>query len=222
MTGEMAPLVIWGAAGQAKVIADFAPQHGFEIIALFDNDARVASPLPGVPIYHGSAGFEQWRAKHQGTAHFIVAIGGSRGSDRLALDAMLRAAGLQPATLVHASAFVATSARVGQGSVVFAHANVCAEARVGRGCIVNTAATIEHESVVADGAHVGPGAVLCGCVRVGSCAFIGAGAVVIPRSSVGEGAIVAAGAVVTRDVAPHTTVAGVPARPLAAPASLQR
>jgi acetyltransferase-like isoleucine patch superfamily enzyme len=45
-------------------------------------------------------------------------------------------------------------------------------------------------------------------------ADIGAGAVLLPGVTVGQGAIVGAGAVVTRDVAPHTIVAGVPARVL--------
>ena len=42
--------------------------------------------------------------------------------------------------------------------------------------------------------------------------WIGAGAVLTDGVRVGEGAVVAAGAVVTKDVAPHTVVGGVPAR----------
>lgn len=42
--------------------------------------------------------------------------------------------------------------------------------------------------------------------------FVGAYARVLPGVTLGEGAVVAAGAVVTRDVAPYTVVAGVPAR----------
>jgi acetyltransferase-like isoleucine patch superfamily enzyme len=49
-------------------------------------------------------------------------------------------------------------------------------------------------------------------VRVRDGADIGANAVLLPGVTVGEGAIVAPGAVVTRDVAPFTVVAGVPAR----------
>lgn len=44
--------------------------------------------------------------------------------------------------------------------------------------------------------------------------WIGAGAIVTDGVRIGRGAVVAAGAVVTRDVAPHTVVAGVPARPV--------
>ncbi len=46
--------------------------------------------------------------------------------------------------------------------------------------------------------------------------WIGAGAILTDGVTVGRGAVVAAGAVVTRDVAPHTVVGGVPARLLRA------
>lgn len=44
--------------------------------------------------------------------------------------------------------------------------------------------------------------------------WLGAGAIVTDGVHIGKGAVVAAGAVVTRDVPPHTVVAGVPARPI--------
>lgn len=44
-------------------------------------------------------------------------------------------------------------------------------------------------------------------------ARIGANATLLPGVRIGSGAIVAAGSVVTRDVAPGSTVIGVPARP---------
>ena len=42
--------------------------------------------------------------------------------------------------------------------------------------------------------------------------YLGACCVILPGVTIGEGAVVGAGAVVTRDVAPRTLVAGVPAR----------
>jgi len=51
-------------------------------------------------------------------------------------------------------------------------------------------------------------------VRIADYVFLGARAIVLPGVTIGEGAVVGAGAVVTRDVAPFTIVAGVPAKPI--------
>lgn len=49
-------------------------------------------------------------------------------------------------------------------------------------------------------------------VDIGHDVWIGHGAIILPAVRIGHGAVVAAGAVVTKDVAPHAIVAGVPAR----------
>ena len=50
--------------------------------------------------------------------------------------------------------------------------------------------------------------------QIGHDTWIGHAAQVKPEVSIGHGAVVAAGAVVTKDVAPYTIVAGVPAAPI--------
>jgi serine O-acetyltransferase len=53
--------------------------------------------------------------------------------------------------------------------------------------------------------------------KIGRGVMIGAGAKVLGNIRVGEGAKIGAGSVVLRDVPPHTTVAGVPAKPVSLP-----
>jgi phosphonate metabolism protein (transferase hexapeptide repeat family) len=53
-------------------------------------------------------------------------------------------------------------------------------------------------------------------VAIGHDVWIGHGAIVLPGVTIGDGAVVGAGAVVSRDVAPYTIVAGVPAKPIRA------
>lgn len=53
-----------------------------------------------------------------------------------------------------------------------------------------------------------------GAIRIHDDVWIAMGAMVLKGVTIGEGAAVAAGAVVTKDVAPYTLVAGVPAKPI--------
>lgn len=51
-----------------------------------------------------------------------------------------------------------------------------------------------------------------GDIRIEDDAWIGSGAFIMKGVTIGKGAVVAAGAVVTKDVAPYTVVAGIPAK----------
>lgn len=50
--------------------------------------------------------------------------------------------------------------------------------------------------------------------KIGNDVWIGANAIILADVEIGDGAIVAAGSVVTRNVAPYTIVAGIPAKPI--------
>lgn len=187
-----------------------------ELAALFDNDDSIRSPFADVPLFFGAKGFEHWLKNDKGgnPIGFFVTMGGERGEDRVAIHNYLAAKGLVSLTAVHRTAFVADSARIGEGSQIMAHATVCVDAVMGRSCLINTGATVDHECRLGAGVHIAPGANLASCVEVGDYATVFTGAVVLPRIKIGRGAIVGAGAVVIRDVPAGTTVVGNPARRL--------
>lgn len=212
---------LWGSAGHAKVLAALIARRGGRVVALFDN-REVPSAVAGVPLHLGEAGLAQWVAE-QGAPkdiHALVAIGGDRGRDRLALQALMQHHGLYIGTLVHPQASVCDSAMLGAGSQILAGACVAAEARLGRATIVNHGAIVDHECVLGDGVHIAPNATLCGCIELGDHVMVGAGAVVLPRVRLGAGCVVGAGAVVTRSWPAGSVLVGNPARPRAtAPAA---
>lgn len=205
------PLLIWGATGQARVLAEFVGELGFRLVALVDRNCALVSPFPGVALFHD---LDTCLAAVGGATNLagLVAIGGYRGPDRIELQRLLERHGIEPVTVKHRTAFVAENASIGAGSQILANSAVCADAVLGRACIVNTKASVDHECVLGDGVHVAPGATLTGCVEVGEASFIGAGAVVLPRVRIGRAAIVGAGSVVTRDVLDGQVVYGNPAR----------
>lgn len=209
----MTRVIFWGATGQAKVLRDALLSMDAKLVALFDN-RDIASPFPGVPIFHGEIGFSQWEqvVLDRGSVRSCVAIGGSLGKDRLSRMRWLGNHGYAALTVVHPRAFVAHDSSIGDGCQILAMSAVCAGTRLGEAVIVNTKASVDHNCIIGNGVHIAPGATLAGDVTVGDFAFVGAGAVVLPRLRIGENAIIGAGSIVTRDVPAGETVTGNPAR----------
>lgn len=118
----------------------------------------------------------------------------------------------EPATIIHPRATLAADANVAKGAVVCANAYVSTNASIGPYAHVNAASTIGHDTVVHSYVSVNPGAVISGDCCVHDGALIGANATVLQGLTVGSSSLVAAGACVTRHVAEHTTVRGVPAK----------
>jgi serine O-acetyltransferase len=103
---------------------------------------------------------------------------------------------------------IACGAVIGRGAefgpgLVLVHANgivINGEVRGGANVV------IEHQVTIGAERRASP--------TLGDGVFIGAGARVIGAVTIGDGARIGANAVVVGDVAPHTTVVGIPARPV--------
>jgi len=210
-------LLVWGAGGHGRVVADLVLATGGRIAGFIDRDAsRVGQAVGrlGQVVLHEA----DWVEKLLGGGDFPAGAGGvalgvgdnkARADCRAALPTSVH---LPP--LIHPRAAVSPFAEIRRGAVVMAGAVVNTGSVIGEGAIVNSGSVVEHDCVVGDDAHVSPGAVLAGGVRVGRGAWVGAGSTVIQGVAVGEWAVLGAGAVVLRDVAAGSTVVGVPARPL--------
>jgi acetyltransferase-like isoleucine patch superfamily enzyme len=72
--------------------------------------------------------------------------------------------------------------------------------------------TIGHDAMLEDFCSLMPHANVGGGAHLGAGAYLGTNATVIQAVRVGEGTIVGAGAVVVRDLPPHITAIGVPAK----------
>ena len=203
-------LLVFGAGGQGKVVADAARSAGFVIAAFLDDDpGRLGTDYFGAPVMSVEAA---WRDAAFAGLPIALGVGDNRARSRCSERTV--AAGRVLANIVHASAVVAPSARLGPGTVVLALAAINPDATIGAGVILNTGCVVEHDCVVDDFAHLSPNSALGGGAHVGARSHLGLGAVVLPGVRVGADVRVGAGAVVHRDVLAGLTVAGVPARTL--------
>lgn len=197
-------IIIIGASGHGKVIADIAEKNGYTDIDFLDDNAAVKNcgtyPVVGVSC----------DAIHYSNRDFVVGIGNAE--IRKKIQEWLIAKGLHIVSLVHPKAVVADDVSFGIGTVVMAGAVINPGTSIGNGCIVNTGATVDHDNAIADYAHVSVGSHLAGTVSIGSGTWIGAGAIVSNNVSICENCVVGAGAVVVNDLIEPDTYIGIPAR----------
>jgi sugar O-acyltransferase (sialic acid O-acetyltransferase NeuD family) len=191
----MSRLIIIGAGGHGKVVADAAQIECVFLDASGSADNCIASIA------------ELASVKTEGDS-VIVAIGNNE--KRLELLSTLD----DLTTVVHPSAVVSKDAVLGLGTVVLAGAIVQPGVVMGRGCIINTGGTVDHDCKLGNGVHVSPGAHIGGDVSIGECSWIGIGASVKNGMIIGNGVIVGAGAAVVSDLPDGVTVVGVPAKEL--------
>jgi len=211
----MSVLLILGAGGHAKVVAETAIASGMATRVAFLDDRCIGPgtcpPVMGWPVI-GPPDF----ALHADTPPqfdgAVVAIG--QASTRLFWIEKLQSAGYTLPVLMPPTSWVSSSAQFGPGSVVFAQAVVQANASIGKGAILNTSCSVDHDVQLSDAVHICPGARIAGDVNVGARSWIGIGASVIQQVRIGSDVTVGAGAAVVRDLPDGVTAVGVPARVL--------
>lgn len=197
-------LLVLGAGAHARAVADVARACGWTVAGFVG--------APGAPLtVAGVVGSDDDLPRLVASRKFdgaVVGVGNSALARRPTLFARLRDLRIATPTLVHPTAAVSSSARLGAGSLVFPHVTVGAEVVVGEDAVLYSGAVVEHDCRIGDHAYLAPGVIVCGNVRVDAGAFLGAGAIVVPGVVIGKEAIVPAGARVASDVPARTKFSG--------------
>ena len=150
-------VVLYGAGGHGKVVADMVEKQGKFSIAGFIDDRKTGNAF-GYPIL--GTGADLARLFGRGIRRAIVSIGD--GKTRKEKHRLVLKAGLELAAIVHPSAQTARGVEIGRGTVVMPGAVIGPDAKIGEGCIINTCASVDHDCRLGDFVHIAPGANLCG------------------------------------------------------------
>lgn len=199
----MKRLVIIGASGHGKVVADIARKNGYDEI-LFLDDNEMLAECGGYKVVGKSESYIDY------DCDVFIAIGNSEIRERL--QTQVEQSGKNIPILLHPYAVVAESAEIGTGTVVVAGAVINPDATIGKGCIINTGASVDHDCTVGDYTHVSVGAHIAGTVNVGKHTWIGAGATVTNNINICDNCMIGAGAVVVRSIEKSGTYVGVPVK----------
>lgn len=200
----MRQLVIIGASGHGKVIADIARLNGYTDIVFLDDDTSKKS-CNGYLVLGCVAS-----AKEHQNSDYIVAIGNAK--IRKIIQEYLINNSFNVVSLIHPNALIAEKVNIGKGTVVVGGAVINPNTVIGAGCIINTSSSVDHDCIIGDFVHISVGAHVAGTVEIGSETWIGAGAIVNNNLIITSECMIGAGAVVVKDVKKAGTYVGVPAK----------
>lgn len=192
-------LIIIGASGHGKVVADIAKLNDYKDIVFLDDDENIKE-CAGYPVVGKSTNAPE--------GEIFVAVGNAKIRKMLIEQYMDR----QRPILIHPKAVIADDVKIGNGTVVMAGTVINPGVKIGKGCIINTSSSIDHDCEISDYVHVSVGSHLAGTVNIGEGTWIGAGAIVSNSVNICGGCMIGAGAVVIKDIGDAGTYVGVPAR----------
>lgn len=192
-------LVIIGASGHGKVIADIAVKCGYQDIVFLDDNEKVKECAGFLVIGKVSDAVTMNDDK-------IVAIGNAE------IREIIQSKLSNLVTLIHPNAVVSRRVEIGEGTVIMAGAVINSDVIIGKGCIINTGASVDHDCKIGDFVHVSVGAHVAGTASIGRNTWVGAGATVSNNVSICDHCMIGAGAVVVNDVVNSGTYVGVPVR----------
>lgn len=199
-------VIIIGAGGNAKVIADIVRLNNDQIIGYLDDDA--AKRATDQIILGKVCDVEKYIASNY---LFIVSIGNNQ-IRKVIMEKYAHLIECRWYSAIHPAAVIAQNVIIGDGSAVMANAVINSGSHIGQGVIINTAATVDHDCIIEDYVHVSPGAHIAGTVTIGSGTWLCIGALISNNIKICENCIIGAGAVVINDIHISGTYIGIPAK----------
>lgn len=201
-------VVILGANGQAKVIADIVKKSNDEVVGFLDDNKEIQ----GNTIFDNKKVLGTIREENiekYKDCHFIIGI----GSNKIRKNISEKYPNLKWYTAIHPNAIIANEVKIGEGTVIMAGAVINTGTKIGRHCIVNTSSSLDHDNILEDYVHISPGAHLAGTVKICERTWICAGVTIINNITIAENNIIGAGATVIKDIEEKdNTFIGVPLR----------
>ncbi len=198
----MKQLVILGASGHGKVVADIAKKNGYEEIVFLDDNESLTKC--GNYLVKGKC--SDTNKYH---CDMIVAIGNTE--IRKKIQEKLEHKGYSIPVLIHPDAVIGENVIIGKGTVVMAGVVINSDSSIGKGCIINTCSSIDHDCKIGDFVHISVGSHLAGTVYIQDRTWLGIGAIVSNNISICQDCMIGAGAVVTKNINESGTYVGIPA-----------
>ena len=207
----MKQLIIIGAGGCGREVLQWArdinrAEQRYLIKGFLDNDRNALNGrICSTPILAAVDDYEP-----QQDDVFVCAIG--NGKTRRMITERLKEKGARFETLIHPTAVVADTARLGEGVIIYPFALISDNAVLGDHCIINMHSSVAHDSVLGDFCTVSAHCDITGMCRLGENVFMGTTSNMVPGVTIGDDVYICAGSTVMNRVRKGRKVLGNPAQ----------
>ena len=164
-------LIILGAGGHGRVVADIAEQTGkYEKIYFLDDNSLDDNVIGKCNDYI--------KFKSQ-DVEMYPAFGNNQG--RIEWENKIEEAGIKLAKIIHPLAYVSPKATIAKGCVIMPYAIVNTSVEIKKACIINIGAMVDHDCILEEGCHLAPGAIVKGENHLPKATKVDSGEVVLLR-----------------------------------------
>jgi sugar O-acyltransferase (sialic acid O-acetyltransferase NeuD family) len=198
-------LVIAGTGGHSESVFDLTQSLGHEVVGFLDNVTNKTN-WNGIPIFKNM--------KSLSTSFpfgMVVAVGNGHLREKIVTEIQQTTEAVDFPNMVHPSAVVSASAKIGIGNVVMPFAHIGPKSTVGNFCIINTHSSIDHDSKIGAYVSIAPGVIMGGNVTIQNYTFIGIGSKVSHKIHVGEDSVIGAGSLLNKNLPDKVVAYGSPA-----------
>ncbi|MBL79387.1 MAG: sugar acetyltransferase [Nitrosomonadaceae bacterium] len=192
------PVILLGAGGHAKVVAEVLFIAKREILGFLDSVVEKGEVLFGVVCLGTDKEIQNYSRDEIQLVNGVGYLPGEQSRQKLA--ERMRKSGYSFERVIHPTAVLAKDIELGEGLQIMAGAIIQPGAQIGKDTIINTKASVDHDCKIGSSCHIAPGATLSGGVHLGDNVHIGTGASIIQNIRIGDGVDVAAGAIVYQDI----------------------
>jgi len=197
------PVIIVGAGGHAKVVADVLKLSGRDILGFTTPDLKVGTSFLGKKILGDDSIINKYLPNDIDLVNGIGAL--PKNNLRWKLSSILRTKGYKFVTVIHPNALIASDVSLDEGVQIMAGVIIQSGTEIGKDCIINTGVLLDHDCRVEANCHLAPGVICSGNVSIGEGTHLGTGVSVIQNISIGSNSVIAAGSTIYKDVSNDVT-----------------
>jgi UDP-3-O-[3-hydroxymyristoyl] glucosamine N-acyltransferase len=109
-------------------------------------------------------------------------------------------------SLIHASAYISRSSKIGVGAVIGPHANLGPNTVIGDFSVVNSRSSVGHDTIIGKYNFISPNVCFSGFSKIGNGNLFGINSATIPEIHIGNNNKIMAGMIIDRNVGDDTVV----------------